>query len=161
MHHDRFSIIAALTLALSSALTACARAPVTISQQSVAERSLWHASLASPSDLAGAVQVTGTASMGPGSKSGTTDVAFHLGNVSPGGVHPWAMHRGTCANDAGLFGSSDAYEPVTVDGSGKAAATATIPLEPPTSGDYFVVVYASASNMSMTIACGNLAPPTP
>lgn len=154
-HHVR------ILAALSFALAACARAPVQISPQTTAERSAWHASLASPSDLAGAVQVTGTASMGPGSKTGTTEVAFQVANASPGGVHPWAMHRGTCAHDENLFGSADAYEPVTVDGNGKAAGTATIPVEPPTSGDYFVIVYAAATNMSMTIACGNLAPPTP
>jgi hypothetical protein len=35
-----------------------------------------------------------------------------------------------------------------------------VPIETPTTGSYFVIVRASAANDAMTVACGNLAPPT-
>jgi hypothetical protein len=43
---------------------------------------------------------------------------------------------------------------------GRATSSATVPIETPTTGSYFVIVRASAANDAMTVACGNLAPPT-
>jgi hypothetical protein len=45
--------------------------------------SRWHANLATPADLAGAVQINGSATMAPDSKSGYTDVALNLANATP------------------------------------------------------------------------------
>jgi hypothetical protein len=155
MLNHRIPLFGALVVALAG----CARAPVKIEPQTVAERAGWHARLATPSDLVGAVQVGGTASMGPGLRSGTTDVSVQLDNTIPGGIHPWSMHKGSCGMDQGMFGSPDAYTPGTVGSDGKASGMATVPVEAPTSGEYFVMVAASPGNMSTTIACGNLAPP--
>jgi hypothetical protein len=46
-----------------------------------------------------------------------------------------------------------------VNGDGKATATADLPVAMPMSGQYYINVHASASNMATIIACGNLAPP--
>src|SRR6476659_11181214 len=66
--------------------------------------SRWHANLATPANLAGAVQMNGSASMAPGTKSGNTTVSLNLANATPGGVHPWQLHRGQCGSDDGVVG---------------------------------------------------------
>jgi hypothetical protein len=89
-----------------------------------------------------------------------TDVILDLANATPGGVHTWQLRRGQCGADEGVFGDADAYQPTKVDRHGRATSTASIPLQTPTTGSYFVVVHASAANAETTVACGNLAPPT-
>jgi hypothetical protein len=59
-----------------------------------------------------------------------------------------------------MVGSADQYPVAKVDGDGHATASANVPLETPTRGNYFVVVQASAANDAVTVACGNLAAPT-
>jgi hypothetical protein len=66
----------------------------------------WHGTLTSPSNLAGAVQMTGSISMTPGSNAGNTNVALLLANASPGGMHPWQLHRGQCGTDDCVFGTA-------------------------------------------------------
>ncbi|HSM61851.1 MAG TPA: hypothetical protein VK849_13675 [Longimicrobiales bacterium] len=122
----------------------------------------WHANLASPASLAGAVQMSGSASMAPDPDGTSTVITLSLANATPGGLHPWAAHQGRCGTgmDYGVFGSSDKYERVEVDSDGHASGQATVPLTTLRSGDYFVAVYASEANSGMVVACGNLAPPT-
>lgn len=154
-----------LMLAVSAfALTACnpfrhdPAVEVSTGDQNLNSR--WHANLATPANLAGAVQMNGSASMAPGTKSGNTTVSLDLANATPGGVHPWQLHRGQCESDEGVFGSSEVYQAATVGRDGRATSSATVPIETPTTGSYFVIVRASAANGAMTVACGNLAPPT-
>jgi len=146
------------------ALTACnpfRHDPVTqVTAKDVNLNTRWHANLATPADLAGAIQMNGSASMAPGSKRDNTDVFLALANATPGGVHTWQLRRGQCGTDEGVFGDADAYQPTTVDRHGRATSTASIPLQTPTTGSYYVVVHASAANAETTVACGNLAPPT-
>jgi hypothetical protein len=122
--------------------------------------SSWHAMMASPATLAGAVQMSGSASMAPGSKRGTTEILLRLGNTSPGGVHPWAIHLGQCGSDEGVFGALESYPPLLVGSDGTGDSMATVALNTPTGGDYFVSVQASPQNRQLTVACGNLAAPT-
>jgi hypothetical protein len=122
----------------------------------------WHANLASPASLSGAVQMNGSASMAPDENGTHTIVSLDLANATPGGVHPWGMHRGQCGagGDQGVFGPDNAYKVMEVDADGTAKGKATISMEIPRSGDYFVVVRASNANLGTVVACGNLAPPT-
>jgi hypothetical protein len=122
--------------------------------------SRWHGTLASPSNLAGAVQMTGQISMSPGSNAGNTNVALLLANASPGGLHPWQLHRGQCGTDEGVFGSAEAYKTLKVDEYGRATGSASVPLDMPSDGRYFVSVGASVANAETIVACGNLASPT-
>jgi hypothetical protein len=165
MHSHRFLTLAVSTLAVSGfTLTACnpfhRKPAVEVSTSDAQVNSRWHASLVTPTELAGAVQMNGSASMAPGSNSGQTTVSLKLANAAPGGVHPWAVHRGQCGADQGVFGSSEAYKPIEIGNKGRASASATIPLETPETGAYFVSVQASAANGQTIVACGNLAPPT-
>jgi hypothetical protein len=146
------------------ALTACnpfRHEPVTqVTAKDVNLNTRWHANLATPADLAGAIQMNGSASMAPGAKRDNTDIFLNLANATPGGIHTWQLHRGQCGTDEGVFGDANAYQPATVDRHGRASASASVPLQTPTTGSYYVVVHASAANAETTVACGNLAPPT-
>jgi hypothetical protein len=122
--------------------------------------SRWNATLASPASLAGAVQMTGSATMTPGSNAGNTAVSVDLANASPGGVHPWQLRRGQCGMDDGVFGMADAYKSLKVDDQGRAASAVSVPLAMPTDGRYYVRVGASAANPETIVACGNLAAPS-
>ena len=120
----------------------------------------WHGTLSTPSTLAGAVQMTGQISMAPAEKAGNTHVVLLLANASPGGLHPWQLHRGQCGMDEGVFGTAENYNALKVDEGGRASVTANVPLAMPIDGRYFVSVGASAANAQTIVACGNLAPPT-
>jgi hypothetical protein len=135
---------------------------VKVSAKDATLNSRWHANLASPASLAGAVQMNGSASMAPGPNGSSTHITLDMANASPGGVHPWEAHMGQCGAgmDDGVFGPSEAYKPVKVESDGHADAAATVPLPTPETGNYFVVVHASVSNPQTIVACGNLAPPT-
>jgi len=118
----------------------------------------WNATLATPAELAGAIQVNGTAWMA--SRGGVGTVAHvTISNAAPGGKHPWHVHLGQCGNDQGILGQATAYEPLEVNGDGRAESEARLDLALPTSGQYFVNVHASADNLGTILACGNLAPP--
>jgi hypothetical protein len=163
MNTSRLRPIALVTVLVATACNPFHRGQaVEVSTGDAMLNSRWHANLASPSSLAGVVQMNGSASMAPDRSGISTIVVLDLANASPGGVHPWEMRRGRCGNgtDYGVFGSTDAYSAVEVDSDGHAEGKATIPMQTPVSGDYFVVVHASRENAGTVVACGNLAPPT-
>ena len=160
MNNPRFFLLALSTFALASCNPFHHGSAVEVSTKDENLNSRWHASLATPAELAGAVQMNGTASMAPATKTGNTTVVLELANATPGGLHPWQLHRGQCGADQGVFGDADLYHAAKVGGDGHASSLANVPLTTPTTGSYFVVVRASAANNAMTVACGNLAPPT-
>jgi hypothetical protein len=100
--------------------------------------------------------------MAPGSNATSTNISLAVANASPGGLHPWEAHMGQCGAgmDDGVFGPSEAYKPLKIDADGHANGTATVPMNTPETGSYFVVVHASVANPGTIVACGNLAPPT-
>ncbi|MCU0633302.1 MAG: hypothetical protein MUE41_00400 [Gemmatimonadaceae bacterium] len=120
----------------------------------------WSGTLASPANLAGAVQMRGSATMTPGSSSERTAVGIELANASPGGQHPWQLRRGLCGQDDGVVGAAELYRPLKVDDQGRAAADVSVPMIMPTEGRYHVSVAASVANPDVIVACANLAPPS-
>lgn len=119
----------------------------------------WVGTLTSPASLAGVVQIGGVTAMRPATKGGTR-ITADVSNASPGGVHPWALHRGQCGADEGLFGDAGSYPAIKVGSDGRGSVTTTVPIETPLDGRYFVSVGASGSNPETVVACGNLAPPS-
>ena len=119
----------------------------------------WHGTLTSPSSLAGAVQMTGQISMTPDKNPDNTNVSIVLANATPGGRHPWQLHRGQCGMDEGVFGSASDYRTLGVDDNGRASGSATVGIAMPRTGDYYVSVGASEANPTTIVACGNLAAP--
>jgi hypothetical protein len=158
--HNRLLILAVSAFALASCNPFHHESAVQVTTKDENLNSRWHANLASPAELAGAVQMNGSASMAPGTKSGNTTVVLDLANATPGGLHPWQLHRGQCGADEGVFGAADAYHAAKVGSDGHAQSMANVPITTPTTGSYFVMVRASAANDAVTVACGNLAPPT-
>ena len=136
------------------------REPVTEVSRDVNVNSRWRASLVTPASLVGAVQMNGAATMQPGRSNANTDFTLSIANATPGGLHPWQVHRGQCGADDGVVGSAEAYRSIKVGDNGRGTATATVSMTTPTSGSYFVTVQASAANPEMIVACGNLAAPT-
>jgi hypothetical protein len=156
----RSIIVAALGVG-AVALSACGgRRAVELDPEAELAAHRWNATLVTPAEMAGATQLRGTGWMGARKGDSTqTEASASIANAAAGGVHPWHVHIGRCGADQGILGPAEAYEPLEVDGDGRARATAELPLAVPLSGQYFVNVHASASNMKTIIACGNLAPP--
>ena len=121
--------------------------------------SRWHGQLTTPSNLAGAVQMTGQIALTPDRNPDNTNVSIVLDNATPGGTHPWQLHRGQCGMDNGVFGAASDYKSLKVDDNGRASGSATVGIVMPRSGDYYISVGASESNASTIVACGNLAAP--
>ncbi|HSC31867.1 MAG TPA: hypothetical protein VLD17_09085 [Gemmatimonadaceae bacterium] len=161
MRTSQYLTLAAMALAVWGCNPFHRQHAVEVSNGDVNLNARWHANLATPAELAGAVQMKGSATMAPSAAGGKTTVTLDVANAAPGGVHPWAVHRGQCGADDGVFGSAESYQPVQIDGDGHGSAVATIPVETPTAGKFFVSVSASAGNRETIVACGNLAPPTP
>jgi hypothetical protein len=143
-------------------LYGCGRQAVEIDPyESAAAGRRWNAVLATPSQLSGVAQVQGTAWLGPAEDMNQTDAFIHLRNATPGGKHPWHVHRGTCGDDQGIVGEASDYEMLEVGGNGEARKTATLDMALPGQGDgpFMVNVHASEGNLGTVIACGNLSPP--
>lgn len=157
----RISVTAGLILC-AIGLAACGGGGgVRINQDVQPVASRWNAVLATPGQLAGVTQVRGTGWMGIREKDTTqTEAHVAIANALPGGRHPWHVHVGQCGADRGILGPADAYPILKVNGDGKAEADATLPVQMPRVGQYFVNVHASANNMGTIVACGNLAPPS-
>ena len=152
-----------LTLTVSMlALAACnpfSRSPVTEVSRDANANARWNASLVTPANLAGAVQLNGSATMQPARDDESTQFSIRVANATPGGQHPWQVHRGRCNADDGIFGRADDYGTMRIGDDGRGESGATVAEQTPLTGDYFVVVYASEANPSTVVACGNLAPP--
>jgi CHRD domain-containing protein len=133
---------------------------VEINPQEQSGGARWNATLATPAALSGAMNLRGrgwwASEQGNASRSrAQVDIA----NAVPGGDHPWHVHQGQCGSNGPIVGPATSYRSLEVNGDGKATATADLPVAMPMSGQYYINVHASASNMATIIACGNLAPP--
>src|SRR5487761_1758698 len=129
MQNLRSLALIAAALALGACSVLQPKSAVKVSAANVTLNSSWHARIASPSELAGAVQMNGSASMAPGVKRGTTEVVMTLGNTSPGGVHPWAIHQGQCGEDEGVFGALQDSPPLRVGADGTGTSRARVALD--------------------------------
>jgi hypothetical protein len=141
-------------------LAGCGSRGAHIEQNDPDLASRWTATLATPPELAGALQIRGTAWMGYKEKDSTqTQAHVSIENAAPGGRHPWHVHMGQCGRDQGILGPADKYPALKVGGNGRAEADAYLPIPLPHQGQYFVNVHASPTNVGTIVACGNLAPP--
>ena len=152
---------APVLLGLALAAAGCGGKKVEINPATEMVGTRWNATLATPTQLAGAVQVKGSGWMGSEKGDTTKTRAFvSIQNAVPGGEHPWHVHVGQCGSDRGIFGPADAYQPLRVGSNGQAQEMALLQVSVPTVGQYFINVHASRNNMKTIIACGNLAPPS-
>jgi hypothetical protein len=155
------TISAALLLSLAIGVSGCnpfgSKPNTQLEAGDAARRYEWRASLFTPAELAGAMQIRGNATW---SRDGDASrVTLGISNATPGGSHPWHVHRGRCGDNGPIVGDASAYKPLQVDDKGNASASARLDLALPASGDYYVNVHALATNLATIISCGNLAPP--
>ena len=111
----------------------------------------WSATLAS--DAGG--PIGGTATAAP-SGTAATSATVNLTGATPSAVHPWHIHAGRCGDNGPIVGPPSAYPPLTAGADGAATVMATIPVATPVSGNYYVNVHRSATEMGTIVACGNL-----
>src|SRR4051812_33335094 len=153
----------ATSLALVAlAVTACGggQKAVEINPGTQPVQNRWNGTISSPPELTGVSDIRGNGWMGPDAKNADrTEAQVSITNAVPGGKHPWHVHRGRCGADQGIFGAADAYKPLEVHNNGRAESSAKLSVPMPRTGEFFVNVHASASNMKTIVACGNLAPP--
>jgi hypothetical protein len=152
---SRIALVAAI---LAAAACHSSKPTTQLNPSDAARRNEWKASLFTPSELAGAMQVRGTATWAREGDSGSL-VTVYISNAAAGGMHPWHVHRGRCGDNGPVVGDAAAYKPLAVDDKGNASATARLNVPLPPDGNYYVNVHALASNMGTIISCGNLAPP--
>lgn len=119
----------------------------------------WNGTLATTAEMIGAVQAHGTGWMAAAEDQSRSVAGVSLQNATPGGEHPWHVHVGRCGSNGSIVGDPSSYRPLKVGGNGRAEQTATLNLPLPRSGEYYINVHASATNLGTVIACGNLAPP--
>ncbi len=147
---------------LVAVVAGCHRAVQITPSPKIPTGSRWTATLASPQTLAGAIQIRGSSWMAAPSMndSAHTLATIQISNAESGGVHPWAVHMGSCGNDQGVFGSNNTYKALHVGSDGTASSSATLNEPAPKTGNYFVEVLASPTNTNTVIACGNMASPS-
>jgi hypothetical protein len=151
-------VLLGTTLVLLAACGGHRRVEIDPEGELVASR--WNATLATPTELAGAMQVQGRGWWGEQKGEPTRSQAHvDVANAVPGGDHPWHVHQGQCGSNGPIVGPATAYSSLEVNNDGKASATADLPVPMPRTGQYHVNVHASANNMGTIIACGNLAAP--
>lgn len=139
--------------------TACGSRAVTIDPGSGAEMAgRWNGALAAPAGMAGIVQIQGSTWMA--ADGNRTHARIDISNATPGGEHPWHVHRGQCGSNGSIVGDASAYPLLKIDGDGKAGSAVHLDMPLPSFGDYYVNIHASQQNLQTIIACANLAAPT-
>jgi hypothetical protein len=152
--------IPALVVAAAVGLGACAQRSMEMDTGDVAPIA-WRATIetiGNADSLVAPTNITGTATMPPASNATMTNVMVELHNGEPNATYPWHVHAGSCGSGGGIVGPPAAYTPLTIDATGGAQATVTLPFSTPTVGDFSVNVHKSADELGVIIACGMLAP---
>lgn len=87
---------------------------------------------------------------------GQTRANTTLSGGSAGGVHPWAIHEGTCDSEGPIVGTADAYPVLTPNELGNASATATLDLTLASDASYALRIFESPEDRETVVGCGEL-----
>jgi len=101
--------------------------------------------------------VTGLVTMAPAQELGTTLVTVSLVGALPG-TYYWHLHVGPCDSPGVLLGDRSQYQPITVGVDGRAMIAETMSFDPPSGGNYNVIIHqgANPNNEGNVVACGTL-----
>ncbi|HEV2735879.1 MAG TPA: hypothetical protein VGV85_13620 [Longimicrobiaceae bacterium] len=125
---------------------------VDVDMQPVTQRGeVWNARIAGTGSAAA---LTGTATAT--AREGHIVATMNLSGAQAGGVHPWAIHEGTCAAGGAMVGAAGTYPVLQVGSNGQATATAHVMAQLNEARDYHVRVHASQTDMATVVACGAL-----
>jgi hypothetical protein len=153
-----------LLVAAAVTLAACAQRQVEVMTGDVVLDSRWTATLTPTTTVRDSGAITGAATvtlggrgtMMPGSTMRETRAMISLFGATPGAVHAWHVHLGTCGNDRGILGSPDLYQPVTASSEGRGDVIVTLPFTTPNAGEFYIDVHSTGSSASPVLACGAL-----
>ncbi len=95
--HNVFSMAAVAVVVATAACNPFHKTSNEITVQDIPIGERWNASLATPSGLAGAVQIHGTGYVAR-DPSGSSKAVIHINNATVGGVHPWSVRAGLCGD---------------------------------------------------------------
>lgn len=87
---------------------------------------------------------------------GQTRANTTLSGGSAGGVHPWAIHEGTCDSEGAIVGPADAYPILSPNELGNASATATLNLTLASDASYALRIFESPEDRETVVGCGEL-----
>ena len=104
----------------------------------------------------GGSKIRGVIAMEGGKAVGTTSAVVKYAGDVGGVTRAWHVHVGSCAKGGAVLGAATAYAPLRVNAKGAAEGVAILRLALPDSGEYYVNIHESASNMGKIIACGDL-----
>lgn len=104
----------------------------------------------------GGSTITGEAEVEGEDKGKKTEAEIKITGATPGAELPWHVHQGKCGDNGTIIGAATAYPPLKVKADGSAKAEAKLDIEAPTSGEYYVNVHKSASDLKTIVACGEL-----
>ena len=100
-------------------------------------------------------KITGEAEVEGKDKDKKTEAEISIKGATAGAEHPWHVHQGKCGSDGAIVGPPASYPVLKVKDDGSAKAEAHLDIVPPSSGEYFVNVHKSASDLKTIVACGN------
>jgi hypothetical protein len=102
------------------------------------------------SKIAGEAEVEGK------DKDKKTEAEISIKGATAGAEHPWHVHQGKCGDNGTIVGPATAYPVLKVKEDGTAKAEAKLDVAAPTTGEYYVNVHKSASDLKTIVSCGNL-----
>ncbi len=85
----------------------------------------------------------------------STRTTISMTGGEPGKTLAWHIHRGACGTKGEIFGAPTAYPGLTLGTDGAGSLSVTLPVVPPTTGQYSVTVHRSTTDMTPA-ACGDL-----
>jgi hypothetical protein len=100
--------------------------------------------------------VTGSVEMRPGQLKGTTFATLNIVGGTAGATYGWAIHLGQCGSEGNVLAEASSYPAVTIESSGAATAQATLRIDPPAGGNYYVAIHALNLLTSPIVSCGEL-----
>ena len=91
---------------------------------------------------------------------GRTQLTITVQNAQPGSRFAWVVREGRCGEQGAIVGTASWYSLLTVDGEGKAGATAQLEARLDEAKDYVVELHAESTDpvtgRRPVVACGDL-----
>ena len=101
-------------------------------------------------------KIRGLIEMVGGTAKGTTSAEVQYTGDTPGSARAWHVHAGSCNKAGAILGAASAYPALKVDAKGAIKAKATLRVQLPESGSYYIDVHDSPANPGKIVACGDL-----
>lgn len=101
-------------------------------------------------------KIRGLIEMVGGTAKGTTSAEVQYTGDSPGATRMWHVHAGSCGKAGAILGAASAYPALKVDAKGAVKVKATLRVQLPESGSYYIDVHAAPGSPGKIVACGDL-----